>query len=58
MLEARKRDVIFARAEGVGLPEGEARAAKRSQEAERNARKSHRLASNPQFNNQTKGKQT
>ena len=48
----------FARAEGVGLPEGAARAAKRSQEAERNARKSQRWASNPQFNNQTKGKQT
>ena len=32
------RRARFARAEGVGLPEGEARAAKRSQEAARNCR--------------------
>ena len=45
----------FARAEGVGLPEGAARAAKRSQEAERNARKSHRPASNHNSTKQQKG---
>ena len=43
-LGARIAEARFARAEGVELPEGEARAAKRSQEAERRPREAELCA--------------